>query len=337
MILADHDESMSNGQKRQPKGIPVGGQYAENYHDEAVALSVPLADQTPVDIDTKLADLYNAGVMIEDEIARQNSALQSHLSRDRPFYTREEDWNARAAGYEQKIAEAERLLAENRAEAKPMEDEFTRRGGWTRAFLVTGSNGHVHRDMQCSTCFPTTRYYWVTDMSGQNEDEIVDAAGERACTVCYPSAPVDVLKRPSRIEDPKVVAEREARAEEKRKRDAERAVKGITDPVTGGDLIVRRSHVKTALTAEREAVRLLDTVIYDSISPYNNRKHVDEAREDIGVLLRALANKRGQSVEEVYEELREKAVKKFRKDSGWLLQERGLSEIPSPEFDPSWR
>src|SRR5699024_12010413 len=69
-------------------------------------------------------------------------------------------------------------------------EAFRLRGGWNRAFLVAGANGHVHSSTSCSTCHPTTQYAWMTDYSGADEDTIVADAGYRACTVCYPSAPV---------------------------------------------------------------------------------------------------------------------------------------------------
>lgn len=77
-----------------------------------------------------------------------------------------------------------------------LEDEFARRGGWTRAYLVT--DGHAHSSMGCSTCnngeYPT-RFSWMIDYSGKSEEEIVEAAGDRACSVCYPSAPVNRGRR----------------------------------------------------------------------------------------------------------------------------------------------
>lgn len=97
---------------------------------------------------------------------------------------------------------------------------------WTRAFLVTNSNGHVHSSMACHTCRPTTWFNWLPEYSGASEEQIVSDAGERACTVCYPSAPVNVLSRPTKIfsEDEKRIArEREERAAAKAAREAKRA------------------------------------------------------------------------------------------------------------------
>lgn len=62
--------------------------------------------------------------------------------------------------------------------------------GWTRYMLVTSSTGHVHRDMNCSTCRPTTQFAPVVSLSGCNADEAIDLLGETLCSVCYPDAPI---------------------------------------------------------------------------------------------------------------------------------------------------
>lgn len=81
-----------------------------------------------------------------------------------------------------KLARAERVIdACNRI--------FDDNGGWSRFFLVTNNNGHVHRERRCSTCFPTTRYAWLVELAGADEAEMVATYGSDACTVCFPSAP----------------------------------------------------------------------------------------------------------------------------------------------------
>jgi hypothetical protein len=49
--------------------------------------------------------------------------------------------------------------------------------------------------MACTSCYPSTQYEWLTRYSGRSEDDIVYAAVELACTVCYPTAPVQVPAR----------------------------------------------------------------------------------------------------------------------------------------------
>lgn len=95
------------------------------------------------------------------------------------------------------------VIDQEMAELAAVYEEFR----WNRAFLVTSSNGHVHKTMACSTCRPATEFVWLPQYSGAGEAEIVGDAGETACTVCYPSAPADVLNRPSRV----VTADRAAK------------------------------------------------------------------------------------------------------------------------------
>lgn len=102
---------------------------------------------------------------------------------------------------------------------------------WNRAFLVKASNGHVHKSQDCSTCFDTTEFAWLPELSGADEDEIVEAAGETACTICYPSAPAEVLNRPTTILTADRLAKEAARAAReaaKAEREAKRRAKAPT-------------------------------------------------------------------------------------------------------------
>lgn len=112
-------------------------------------------------------------------------------------------------------------------------DVFHARGGWNRAFLVP--NGHVHSSQNCGTCNKegkATEFNWMIDYSNKSEEEIVEAAGYRACTVCYPSAPVgDEKTLPTKMFAKEELAKEEARRERedaKRKKEAERIAKAPT-------------------------------------------------------------------------------------------------------------
>lgn len=79
-----------------------------------------------------------------------------------------------------------------RTESKTLNDEYVRRGGWTRALLVTNGNGHVHSSMSCSTCDrggQSTQFQWLVEFSDHDESEVVAAAGWRACTGLLPVGP----------------------------------------------------------------------------------------------------------------------------------------------------
>jgi hypothetical protein len=108
---------------------------------------------------------------------------------------------------------------------------------WTRAFLVINSNGHVHSSMDCSTCFSTTRYNWLIQYSNDDENTIVEDAGKDACTICYPSAPAEVLNRPSRIVTADKVAKAQAKAERDAKREAKLAKQKADAPTKSGEFL----------------------------------------------------------------------------------------------------
>jgi hypothetical protein len=68
--------------------------------------------------------------------------------------------------------------------------------GWSRFFLVPG--GHIHSSLDCSTCNKEgkqTRFGWLPDLSGLNEEDAVKEHGAVLCTVCYPSAPVEYTNK----------------------------------------------------------------------------------------------------------------------------------------------
>jgi hypothetical protein len=139
------------------------------------------------------------------------------------------------AGLDRVLAKIETIraaIAEAKTEAAPLHAEFERRGGWTRAFLVLNNNGHLHSSTSCSTTYPTTRWGWLPQESGKTEAEIVEGAGSDACTVCYPSAPVETLSRPRRTlhaTEVEAAAARAARDAEKAAKAAAKAAKAAAD------------------------------------------------------------------------------------------------------------
>jgi len=165
---------------------------------------------TPVEIDTVLAKIWTRIATVEAEIKGYEKQGREALKCIRHGYTGYQGILDRSQA---KIAELEAQLPALEAEANPYEAEFVRRGGWTRAFLCTSNNGHVHKDRNCSTTRLRTQFVWLIDYSGKDEAEVVADAGCIACTVCYPSAPVDVLARPTKIfasPEAKAKAEKEA-------------------------------------------------------------------------------------------------------------------------------
>lgn len=171
-----------------------------------------LTDQTPAQIDTVLAEIWGrinavqAEIKGYEKIAREATKCLRHGLRG---------YQSRLDYAKGKIAELQAKLPVIQAEADPFEAEFDRRGGWTRAFLCTANNGHVHRSLSCSTTRLTTQFMWLVDYSGKDEAQVVADAGCIACTVCYPSAPVEGLAMPTKIfasEEARIKAEKAAAA-----------------------------------------------------------------------------------------------------------------------------
>jgi len=62
---------------------------------------------------------------------------------------------------------------------------------WTDTFSIRVPSGHNHSSMECSTCYPTTQFRWLPQLSGLTEAEAVAEHGSVLCSVCYPSARFD--------------------------------------------------------------------------------------------------------------------------------------------------
>lgn len=185
---------------------------------------------------------------------------------------------------------------------------------WNRAFLVKNSNGHVHSTQDCSTCFESTSFAWLTEFSGADEAEIVEAAGETACTVCYPSAPAEVLNRPTTIVTAEKAAKEAAKAEREAKRAEREAKRKANAPTASGESLWVPSDWREGRTEEIKTER---TAVSEWYSAEDMKSHHPEdaawcaryqARQD--VIEEALAEKHGVSVEEKRAELLAKYAKR---------------------------
>lgn len=96
---------------------------------------------------------------------------------------------AKIEAAEAKIAAAKAALVPLHEEIAPYRDEYTARR-WTRYFIVTNVNGHIHSSMHCSTCFPTTEFGWLFECSGRTPKDMIAEYGEDMCSECFPEAPV---------------------------------------------------------------------------------------------------------------------------------------------------
>lgn len=306
---------------------------------DVAAMDPRLATMAPSDIDAELYDLYARHQQAQSRAASMAEFVAGEIGRR--VYRRGFRGSASAAEVSETIAawraqpEAERSpdardilrrqdevdkhLAQARAverEMEPYDHEFARRGGWTRAFLVSNGDGHVHSSMSCSTCRPTTQYHWVTELSDHDEAEIVEAAGERACTVCYPSAPVDVLRRPTtlftpdEIEKAKAREEREAAKAERERNRLEKALMPDGSPLRVGTNGGRSygDSLKTVATAKQWVVSGMCWK-----AAREGEDHPSYTAEDTSTVIEAIAAKEGRPDEEIRAELQAKADAKIRK------------------------
>jgi hypothetical protein len=280
----------------------------------------------PKKIDGELA------VAIGDRSLLQSRAKSLQYSIDRPM-TYVYPANKKEI-LQQELDEVKASIANLDAEIKSLNAQYT---GWTRAYLVMNSNGHIHKSTNCSTCFETTQYYWMTDLSGDNEWEIAEKAGEKACTVCYADAPSAVFLMKSQLEHPDVKRAREEREAKKAAREAKRLATGIWN-LDGTPLKVK-SYYDSRYTQEVKTERTASTMVVDamvSIAEWISRltderytnapAQVAHYRENIEMILEALAVKRGTSVETERAIAQAKADKKIEQSR--KATERWYAEHP---------
>jgi hypothetical protein len=245
------------------------------------------------------------------------------------------------------VAEGNKLAAAE-AEAAPYEAEYTRRGGWNRVFLATSTGGHAHKGTECSTCHNgqyRTAFAWLIQYSGKSEADIVADAGERACTTCYPTAPVGAkgtkMFTPDEEEAAKARAEREA-AKAERARQAD--LKGITTP-EGKPLDVSRHGFKDIAKTLRTAEIAATDALYELIREQQHAEDPEWAwfyeggrrnavTEQAGYahlawwIIRAIAAKKGLTFQEVFETHEKKAQAKVKKvDREWAKDSRNPHRV----------
>jgi len=238
-------------------------------------MATDTANMTPVEVDTILAANYNEQAKVQARI----TSLVNSIER-----LRRSKW-----GTPQEIDNAISALQINRtglsdliAASAPYQLEYSRRP-WNRYFLVDNTNGHVHRGMDCTTCFLTTQYSWLVDLADCDEDAMIEEWGEMACTVCFPTAPTNPnYNRPSRRDR----EAQEARAAEKAAREAAKAEKAITD-LDGSPLRLEGGYgvIKTKVAARNELSSAFQSLVYYGLDHPND--YVSQIRHLAAVLTAA--------------------------------------------------
>jgi hypothetical protein len=272
-----------------------------------------------VKIDTELSSWYNKRW---DLISKLESAEDSVKFYEKYYPTSVEKIQESI----EKVAKIKSEIVKVNIEIKKL-DAIYDQDPWTRAFLVLASNGHVHSSMDCSTCFPTTRYQWLIQYSNDDEATIVEDAGKDACTICYPSAPAEVLNRASRIVTADKVAKAAAKAERDAKKAARIAKEKANAPTASGEFLTYKEGkwtrvIKTERSAVTEWFNLQWTIEREIVTHYYNgeahsaesiQKQKDEiafAQEIADLIVRNLAEKHGVSFDQQLKILNNKHQKR---------------------------
>jgi predicted Zn-dependent protease len=272
---------------------------------------------TPVIIDTEIAETQKA---IEQK-AFAASRLRSSIA-----YNQKYSWLAKEVETKEiELTKIENALADLKEKLTTLNGFYT---GWSRAFLVRNSNGHIHKSRSCTTCFDTTNYVWLTEMSGRDELEIAYLAGEKACTVCYAHAPSAYFLRECGLEDPEVVEARRIRQARKAEIEAKRQKTGIWNP-DGTPLKVYEygfSNYKSEIKAERTAQSVAVNLMVGLQSLHREPREIERSTDAVETILVALAHKRGTSVEEQRTLVQTKVDAQIK--SNKRQQEKWLAEHP---------
>lgn len=138
-----------------------------------------LTTQTPAEIDTAMVE----AMLVLDTAVTRCYAFEPKAVAKPYWYLDERTITETAEQIEKAIAA--RVIID------AVMVEFERRGGWERYIIVP--DGHVHYGrITCPSLDhgirPTERRF-IPSLSAMTEAQMVEAVGETACTVCFPTAP----------------------------------------------------------------------------------------------------------------------------------------------------
>jgi hypothetical protein len=249
-------------------------------------LIMELTTATPVEIDTEIAKL----------------SVPLHRAQVTLAWLESKDFRNRRNGTDEQIAAQQVKIDEALDAIAPFDAEYRRRGGWSRFFLVTNNNGHIHSSQSCSTCYWSTQFAWLPALSGKTEAEAVEDQGEILCSVCFPSAPVEWTNGTSKASK----EEKAQRAAEKAERDAKKAAKAINQP-DGSVLREPGSSypIKTVVSAWRY---LVDDIFTSRFYGYQGHP---EWRE---IAVASLAAKLGETEAEIRAQVEKKVQAKAKRE-----------------------
>jgi hypothetical protein len=286
-----------------------------------------LSTATPAMIDTEIQRLHVEG----QRLGMQLIDLRRELGES----------EAQAIGYggrrrvrpvaelREQIGLTEHAMTGNALALEPLGKEWIRRDGWTRWYLI--NNGHLHYDFSTERCSRTIvsrdNHYWMTEFSGKSAAEMIELAGDRVCTTCFPDAPVTFRAPAARFMTPSE-AERAAYTEAAQRKLAARKAAQPTTPEGGvlytvymashGELRNESGAVKTLTAARRQ---LMENATSLAIWFGPDHPEAPAWRENIERMLAAIAHATGMDLNTVRIVTRNKITKKARKEGLPVLVE----------------
>ena len=291
----------------RPSSWEVKARLSQRFHNATWWVDIVLAEahtgdmtttqtlhEHAVEVDTRIAETFRTWMVAQARSDSERLSIRYAAGQRTVGYGRDQHWNG---SYEEAFAACETIAArtpvtyieikaqealDDVIEASRIEHEAftayveaeTEYEGWSRFFMVIG--GHIHSSRNCSTCYPTTAFGWLPQLSGLTEDDAVAEYGSVLCSICYPSAPVDHV---GGISDGLTLVERAARKAEKdaekAARDAKKAAKTLNPEDVFRDWNWKVETVAAAKVALREAAVLIAGYSYES-----KRSEAPRIRED---------------------------------------------------------
>lgn len=280
---------------------------------------------------SEIQNTYNKQVLVRNGIS---SSYEWEKTQQETLEEMRKDDSARGQKIRKEFNKHRQELKDYENTLQKLDDKFDERGKWNRAFLATsGGDGHVHKSTGCSTCNKgktPTQFQWMTNYSGSSEQNIVSDAGYRACTVCYPSAPVGNEKTlPTKMfSDEEKDKQTQKEVRQKAKVEKEQKAQSNAPTLSGEPLKVGSEKFKT----ERSAVLAYNDKVMDYMmdkaetdAEYKfNPQYIERQREESFLIIKSLAEKRDISIKELQEEMRPKIEAKIKKHNKDRLKPTNL-------------
>lgn len=302
-------------------GVVAPRSETKGISDGIMSLSISESDNAPVDpvaVDSALSEAYQENLVAKAKIASIEQSLHQMSNDKRVKVGREWVWqktldevleSGPSASYNQsywntsleRLEQAHQKVYETDVLAGELNAEWEKNGRWSRFFLVTNPGGHIHSSMSCSTCYPTTEFAWLPEVSGQSEAEAVDNYGGILCSVCFPSAPVEWTEGVSK-------ADQEAKDERERQKRERQAAKLAKALMPDGEPLLLPD-TKEKLKTQRSAELWLSDS-YDDFYGKNDERH----KNDREVVLDALSQKTGKSRDELLAETQKRVTARRKRE-----------------------